>query len=72
MKIRTIALATAALSLAASPAIAQTMFERANAPVEGESVAGGGGLLLGLLGGLAVIGGVIAASSGGDDEPTSP
>ena len=72
MKIRTIALATAALSLAASPAIAQAVFERATAPIEGESVDGNNTILFALLGGAAVIGGIIAASGGGDDEPTSP
>ncbi|MEM7780150.1 MAG: hypothetical protein AAF697_07160 [Pseudomonadota bacterium] len=73
MKFRTIALATAALSLAASPAIAQAVFDRSHAPIEGESsVDGDGTLLLAVLGGAAVIGGVVLAASGGDDEPTSP
>lgn len=73
MKIRTIALATAALSLAASPAIAQAVFERASAPIEGEnSLEGESSILLALLGGAAVIGGIVAASGGGNDLPTSP
>ncbi|EAQ29258.1 hypothetical protein NAP1_00760 [Erythrobacter sp. NAP1] len=73
MKFRTLALATAAASLAASPAIAQVAFERASAPVEGESevAAGAPTLLLGLLGAAAVVGIVVAASDD-DDDPVSP
>ena len=37
MKIRTMAAAAAALSLAAAPAVAEVSFDRATAPVEGES-----------------------------------
>lgn len=70
MKIRTIALATAALSLAASPAIAQAAFDRSIAPIEGESELEGSGLLLAILGAAAVVGGIIVIAD--DDDPTSP
>ncbi len=46
MKIRTFALATAAVSLAASPAIAEAAYERANAPVEDESELAGGASII--------------------------
>lgn len=70
MKIRNFALATAALALAASPAIAEAAFERTVAPVEGESEIGGGGstLLLALLGAAAVIGGIIVVADDDDDS----
>lgn len=71
MMIRNIALAAAALSLAASPAIAEAAFDRSSAPLEGESEAAGGlGLLLAVLGAAAVVGGIIVAAD--DDDPTSP
>lgn len=70
MKIRTVAMAAAALSLAASPAIAQAAFDRANAPIEGESEAQGSGFLLAALAAAAVIAGVVVVAS--DDNPTSP
>jgi len=73
MKIRTIALAAGAFSLIASPAIAEAAFDRANAPVEGESeLAGGASFLFAILGAAAVVGGIIVASGGDDDSPTSP
>lgn len=72
MKIRTFALAAAALSLAATPAIAEAAFERSSAPIEGESdIAGGAGILVAILGAAAVVGGIIAIS-GGNDDPASP
>ena len=73
MKIRNIALATAALSLAASPAIAQAAFERSVAPVEGENeIAGGSGVLIGLLGAAAVIGAILIIADDEEDEAVSP
>ncbi len=72
MKFGKVALATAALSLAASPAIAEAAFERNVAPVEGESeVAGGSTLLLALLGAAAVIGGIIIIADDDDDDALS-
>lgn len=77
MKFRNLALATAAVSLAASPAIAEAAFDRSTAPVEGESeLEGEGGILIAILAAAAVIGGIIiiAGDSGtdGDELPTSP
>ncbi|WP_427969193.1 hypothetical protein [Altererythrobacter sp.] len=73
MKFRKIAAATAVVSLAASPAIAEAAFSRTAAPVEGESEIGGGsGILIAILAAAAVIGGIIIAADGGDDEPVSP
>lgn len=72
MILRNIALAAAALSLAATPAIAEAAFDRSSAPLEGESeAAGGAGLLIGLLGAAAVIAGIIVVADD-NDEPTSP
>ena len=71
MKIRNLALATAAISLAVTPAIAQVALDRSSAPVDGESeIAGSAGILAALLGGAAIIGGIVALS--GDDDPASP
>lgn len=73
MTFRNIALATAALSLATAPAIAQANFERASAPVEGESeLEGGSGILIGILAAAAIIGGIIIAADDGDDDAVSP
>lgn len=70
MKFRNIALATAALSLAATPAIAEAAFERSVAPVEGESeMQGGSTLLIALLGAAAVIAGVVVIAD--DDDSVS-
>ncbi|NQX93583.1 MAG: hypothetical protein HRT64_01405 [Erythrobacter sp.] len=71
MKIRNVAMAAAALSLATAPAIAQADFARAIAPVEGESEAGSTTVILAILGAAAVIGGIAAASGGGDDDSVS-
>ena len=74
MKFRNVALATAAVSLAASPAIAEAAFDRSTAPVEGESeLEGGSGILIAILAAAAIIAGIIiAADDGGEDIPTSP
>ncbi len=71
MKIRTLALATAAISLLAAPAIAQADFARASAPVEGESELAAPGILLGVLGAAAVVAGIAVASSDSDDNSVS-
>ena len=69
MKFRNLALATAALSLATAPAIAQASFSRSNAPVEGESdVAGASGILIGVLAAAAVVGGILTAASNDDKQ----
>ena len=73
MNFRTVALAVATLSLAASPAIAEAAFDRSLAPVEGESeLEGGASFLFAILGAAAVVGGIIVASGSDDDTPTSP
>ncbi len=70
MKIRTIAMAAAALSLAASPAIAEAAFERASGPIEGESEVQGSGILLAVLAAAAVIGGIVVIAD--DSNSVSP
>ncbi|WP_370178372.1 hypothetical protein [Alteriqipengyuania sp.] len=70
MKIRTMAAAAAALSLAAAPAVAEVSFDRASAPVEGESEIGGGALL-GALAIAAIIAGVIVAAQSDDEDGVS-
>ena len=69
MKFRTLALAVAALSVAASPAIAQASLDRAVAPLEDVNEASGGtGIVIAVLAAAAVIGGIVAASSDNNDE----
>ncbi|MGB3710437.1 MAG: hypothetical protein WA985_01985 [Erythrobacter sp.] len=69
MRIRNLALATAALSLAASPVIAQASMERAVAPVEDENeLASGSGVLVGLLAAAAVVGAILIISDSDDDD----
>lgn len=70
MKIRAMAAAAAALSLAAAPAVAEVSFDRASAPVEGESEIGGGALL-GALAIAAIIAGVIVAAQSDDEDGVS-
>ncbi|ABC62414.1 hypothetical protein [Erythrobacter litoralis] len=71
MILRNVLAATAALSLAAAPAVAEASFARASTPVEGESEAGGGGALLGIFAAVAIIGGIIIAASGDDNDALS-
>ena len=72
MTIRKIALAAGALALAASPAIAQANFDRAIAPVEGESeLEGGSGILIAVLGAAAIVAGIIVIADDDDDDPVS-
>ncbi|MEE4536876.1 MAG: hypothetical protein V2J51_00095 [Erythrobacter sp.] len=72
MKFRNLALATAAVSLAVSPAIAEASFDRSVAPLDGESQLGGdgdgAGVIIGLLAAAAIIGGIVIAAGVGDDE----
>ena len=67
MKIRTMAAAAAALSLAAAPAVAEVSFDRAAAPVDGESELAGGAIL-GALAIAALIAGVVVAASDEDND----
>ena len=74
MKIRTMAAAAAALSLVAAPAVAEVSFDRASAPVDGESEIGGAPVL-GALAVAAMIAGVLIATDvvgDDDDEGVSP
>ena len=71
MKIRNVALATAALSLAATPAIAEAAFDRSIAPIEGENeMAGASTTLIAILAAAALVGGIIILAD--DDDPESP
>lgn len=72
MKFRNVAAATAALSLAATPAVAEATADRATAPAEGKSeLEGGSGIIIALLAAAAVIAGIIVAADDGDDTPVS-
>ncbi len=73
MKFRTLAAATAALSLAATPAIAEAAFDRGSAPVEGESELGegGSGTIIAIVAAAAIIAGIIIAADDDDDDPVS-
>ncbi len=73
MKFRTLAVATAVVSLAATPAIAEATFDRSIAPVEGESSleGEGSGIILALLAAAAIIAGIVVAAGSGDDNPIS-
>lgn len=76
MKFRNLLAATAALSLAASPALAQNSVAIESAPVaQSESQlggeAGGSSIILAILAAAAIIGAIIIAADGGDDEPIS-
>lgn len=65
------ALAASALSLAASPAIAQT--ERTSEPAtDASAMEGGSSIVLLILAVAAIIAGVVIAASGGDDSAVSP
>ena len=57
MKLRNVAVATAALSLVASPAVAQA--ERTSAPASEESELRGSGMVLAILAVAAIIAGII-------------
>lgn len=72
MKFRNLAAATAVVSLAASPAIAEASLSRTAAPVEGESeLEGGSGIIIAVLAAAAIIAGIIIAADGDDDGPIS-
>ena len=76
MKFPNVVAATAALSMVAAPAVAQSApSDRAAAPVAGESEfggeAGGSGVILAILAVAAIIAGIVIAAGGGDDDPIS-
>jgi hypothetical protein len=66
MKLRNVLAATAALTLAAAPAVAEVSFDRTSAPVEGESELAGSSLIIALLAAAAVVGAILIAVD--DDE----
>ncbi len=68
MKFRNLLAATAALSLAASPALAASSnVDRVAAPVQGESELQGSGIILALLAAAAVIAGIIIIADDNND-----
>lgn len=69
MNLRNLAAATAALSLMAAPAVAQT--ERASAPVSEESEMGGSSVVLAILAVAAIIAGILIFVSDNDDDSVS-
>lgn len=77
MKFGTIAAAVAALSLTASPVLAQSNAERAPAPVQAPAELGndddsdGSAIILALLAAAAIIAGIIIAVDGDDDDAIS-
>lgn len=75
MKFRNLLAATAAVSMAASPAVAQQA-DRSAAPVAANSElgedAGGAGIILALLAAAAIIAGIVIAGGNEDDTPASP
>lgn len=71
MKIRNFAMAAAAFSLAAAPAIAQATFDRAVAPVEGEEELEGTGIIIAVLAAAAVVGGIVVLADDDDDDSVS-
>ena len=71
MKLRNALAATAALTLAAAPAVAEVSFDRSTAPVSGESELQGSSLIIALLAAAAVVGAIIIAVDD-EDEAVSP
>lgn len=74
MIFRKFAAATAMVSLAATPAIAEANLDRGVAPIEGEAelgAEGGTGIIIAILAAAAIIAGIIIAADSEDDEPVS-
>lgn len=81
MKFRNLLAATAAVSMIATPALAQSVeAERMAAPVTGQSLLGNGddddasgaGIILAILAAAAIIAGIVVAGGNEDDSPASP
>ncbi|QYU68757.1 hypothetical protein J4558_00990 [Leptolyngbya sp. 15MV] len=74
MKFRNLIAATAAATLAVSPAVASAapVAERATASIDGESEMGGSSVILAVLAAAAIIAGIIIAVDGSNsDDPIS-
>jgi hypothetical protein len=71
MKFRTLAAATAALSLTVAPVAAQAAAQRTAAPVEESSDLRGGSWLIAILAIAAIIAGIIIATKN-HNNPVSP
>ncbi len=77
MRIKTVLAAAAAVSLVATPALAQAVpavsVDRVGASQSEDSeLAGGSGVIIAILAAAAVIAAIVIAVDGGDDEPVSP
>jgi hypothetical protein len=71
MRLKTIALGTAAAAMASAPVLASSLSaERSDAPVANEAELGGDGMIIGILAAAAVIAGIIIIADG-DDDPVS-
>lgn len=68
MKLRNLALAGAAVSLAAAPVVAEASLDRSTAPAEGEDLEGTTGIIAIVLGVAAIIAAVIIISDDDDDD----
>tara|TARA_B100000953_G_scaffold91690_1_gene74742 strand:+ start:1245 stop:1472 length:228 start_codon:yes stop_codon:yes gene_type:complete len=75
MRLGKVLTAAAAVSLVATPALAQAApsVERIGASQSEDSeLAGGSGIIIAVLAAAAVIAAIVVAVDGGDDEPVSP
>ena len=72
MKLRNVALAAAAASLAAAPVVAEASLDRSIAPAEGENLEGTTGIIVIVLGVAAVIAAIILIADDDDDDAVSP
>ncbi|WP_033924129.1 hypothetical protein [Sphingomonas sp. 35-24ZXX] len=73
MKNRFAVAALAALTVVATPVMAQAVNQRVSATTEEDSEAAGGtGIIIGIVAAAAVIGGIVIAADQDSDTPTSP
>ena len=70
MKLRNLALATAAATFVAAPVVGQNSLERTTGLVEGENVEGENGIITAVFAIAAMIADIIIIAD--DDDPTSP
>ena len=72
MKLRTLALAATAVSLATAPVAAEITSQRAAPASDASEIGGSGsGIVLALLAAAAVVGGIVIAADGDDDDVLS-